>query len=171
MESHRNNKENVSNSSKAINRTRDTIDSVKVGELNFKLYIRYLINSYFRQIICRYQFKLRYQWVQKMINYVRVFIKTTVLSSIFWLQILTVASLWFWSITEVFLAWNLICSNFWAKYRFDKSIARSTWCKKTKWQNFYMSTIFAYLRNLFSPFISWKFGNFFEFTFFSQKIL
>ena len=93
MESHRNNKENVSNSSKAINRTRDTIDSVKVGELNFKLYIRYLINSYFRQIICRYQLKLRYQWVQKMINYVRVFIKTTVLSSIFWLQILTVASL------------------------------------------------------------------------------
>ena len=85
--------------------------------------------------------------------------------------ILTVASLWFWSITEVFLAWNLICSNFWAKYRFDKSIARSTWCKKTKWQNFYMSTIFAYLRNLFSPSISWKFGNFFEFTFFSQKIL
>ena len=147
MESHRNNKENVSNSSKAINRTRDTIDSVKVGELNFKLYIRYLINSYFRQIICRYQLKLRYQWVQKMINYVRVFIKTTVLSSIFWLQILTVASLWFWSITKVFLAWNLFFSNFLPKYRFDKSIARSTYCKKTESPNFYMNTIFAHLRN------------------------
>ena len=74
-------------------------------------------------------------------------------------------------ITKVFLAWNLFCSNFWAKYRFDKSIARSTYGKNTKWQNFYMSTIFAYLRNLFSPFITWKFGNFFEFTFCSQKIL
>ena len=73
--------------------------------------------------------------------------------------------------TKVFLAWNLFCSNFWAKYRFDKSIARSTYGKNTKWQNFYMSTIFAYLRNLFSPFFTWKFGNFFEFTFCSQKIL
>ena len=85
------------------------------------------------------------QW-QKIINYVRVFIKTTVLSSIFWFQRLTVASLWFSSYDyKGFLAWNLFFSNFQPKYRFDKSIARSTWCKKTESQFFFSWAPFLHI--------------------------
>ena len=151
MDSPRSNKENVSNSSSSLRAEllkKNQVAAPKKHKMCKDLYIKYLKEM--SEFLLRLHFWVRsfgckdWRWLRFDFDLM---------------------------ITKVFLAWNLFCSNFWAKYRFDKSIARSTYGKNTKWQNFYMSTIFAYLRNLFSPFITWKFGNFFEFTFCSQKIL
>ena len=105
--------------------SRDSIDSVKVGELNFKLYIRYLINSEFRQDCI-----LSFVYINLSLD-ISGFKKLSTMFEFllrlhFWVRSFGCKD-WRWlrfdfdlMITMVFLAWNLFCSNFWAKYRFDK---------------------------------------------------
>ena len=105
--------------------SRDSIDSVKVGELNFKLYIRYLINSEFRQdcilLFVYIDLSLDISGFKKLSTMFEFLLRLH-----FWVRSFGCKD-WRWlrfdfdlMITMVFLAWKLFCSNFWPKYRFDK---------------------------------------------------